>query len=439
LADKHDKNKQMQKNIKKIIFIGILSALFFSPFVSHAELSVVTDAADNINDVSATLRGISGTGLDLSLPTTAYFRYTTAPTRPVFCNDIYGSNMISTPDIKITSSSQSFHQNIVDLNPGTPYYYCAIISNKNQIAYSDEVKEFITSPSSLFAQTTVTTIGSQVIDSSSAWLKGTYSTSKPIQTYFEYREEPTFLSLEPTKIAWLKATNSEKNHATNTLGDVNFLLTGLKANTKYDFRFIAKTNETPPQIFGDNTFLSFKTFAGAGSESHGMTFDAILKPIIIATGGTDNIVIPSTGTGGAGTGTGGAGGAIVTGGGTLGQIMTPPADAVVRFQEGIEDVFFRQIIANNGSLARIYGYKDGRNLTAFAWDLADLFARAFGYIGYDGKEIRVGPPDLAAYQIVSIGGGKLIVYEYFDSKIVSIRNMTEILRNIYDYEYYFRK
>ena len=422
MADKHDKNKQMQKNIKKIIFIGILSALFFSPFVSHAELSVVTDAADNINDVSATLRGISGTGLDLSLPTTAYFRYTTAPTRPVFCNDIYGSNMISTPDIKITSSSQSFHQNIANLNPNTTYHYCAIISSKNGIAYG-EVKNFHTPSCPTCAQTTVTTIGSQVIDSNSAWLKGTYSTSKPIQTYFEYRRE---ISAVETKNgatsanrlveSWTKAVGSEKDHSANTFGNRSFLLSGLKSNTKYNFRLVAKTGEDRAQIIkGD--ILNFKTFASGGG---GQTPDIEADESIY-------------------TETGGAGGAIVTGGGTLGQIMTPPADAVVRFQEGIEDVFFRQIIANNGSLARIYGYKDGRNLTAFAWDLADLFARAFGYIGYDGKEIRVGPPDLAAYQIVSIGGGKLIVYEYFDSKIVSIRNMTEILRNIYDYEYYYRK
>lgn len=122
---------------------------------------------------------------------------------------------------------------------------------------------------------------------------------------------------------------------------------------------------------------------------------------------------------------------------TLGQKATPPVDAIVRYHEGIEHVFVRQI-KNNTDLRESYGYKEGMNLDAFAWDLADLLARTFGYVNSSGKEIRVSKPDIAAYQLY-MNNGILTVYEYYDGVIVNIQKMTEFLRNKYDYEYYFKK
>lgn len=136
-----------------------------------------------------------------------------------------------------------------------------------------------------------------------------------------------------------------------------------------------------------------------------------------------------TGTGGAGTGTWGN---LV-----LGQKATPPNDAIVRYHEGIETVFTRQII-NNPIYAKTYGYQAGTDLQTFAWDLSDQFARMFGYINENRKEIRVSFPDIAAYQLQLVGN-KLTVYEYYDEKIVDIRNLTTVFKNASGYEYYFQK
>ena len=121
----------------------------------------------------------------------------------------------------------------------------------------------------------------------------------------------------------------------------------------------------------------------------------------------------------------------------LGDTATAPDLAIVHYHEGIETVFARQIVANK-ILAKAYGYQDGANLQNFAWYLADLFARTFGYVNSSGKEIRVSKPDIAAYQLY-MDNGILTVYEYYDSKIVNIQKMTDVLRSNYEYEYYFKK
>jgi hypothetical protein len=121
----------------------------------------------------------------------------------------------------------------------------------------------------------------------------------------------------------------------------------------------------------------------------------------------------------------------------LGQTATPPVDATVHYREGIETVFQRQIVANT-ELAESYGYQQGADIQNFAWYLADLLARTFGYVNSSGKEIRVSIPDIAAYQLY-MNNGILTVYEYYNSKIVNIQKMTDTLRNKYGYEYYFHK
>jgi hypothetical protein len=152
----------------------------------------------------------------------------------------------------------------------------------------------------------------------------------------------------------------------------------------------------------------------------------------------------NVGTGvGTGTGTGtGSGAGTWTGTGTgtgltLGQTATPPDLAIVRYREGIEHVFVKQM-RGNSALVEAFGYQAGDNLETFVWNLADQLARQFGYVSPSGKEIRVGPPDRAAYQLEMVNG-VLTVYEYFDYKIVNIQSVTANLRNIYDYEYYFVK
>jgi hypothetical protein len=84
------------------------------------------------------------------------------------------------------------------------------------------------------------------------------------------------------------------------------------------------------------------------------------------------------------------------------------------------------------------GYIAGTDLQSFAWTLADSLARDFGYVGANGKEIRVSKPDVSAYQL-EIVGNKLTVYEYYNSKIVNIQNLTATFKGANPYEYYFQK
>lgn len=122
---------------------------------------------------------------------------------------------------------------------------------------------------------------------------------------------------------------------------------------------------------------------------------------------------------------------------TLGQKATPRSDDVVRYHEGIETVFSRQIVADK-EFAKRYGYEEGNDLQNFAWYLSDQFARMFGYVNESGKEIRVSLPDVAAYQL-QLNGNKLTVYEYYYNRIIDIRNISATLKNASDYEYYFKK
>ena len=118
-------------------------------------------------------------------------------------------------------------------------------------------------------------------------------------------------------------------------------------------------------------------------------------------------------------------------------MATPPWDAIVRYHEGIETVFARQIVADK-EFAKLYGYVEGTHLQTFAGELAHLFAKMFGYVDGSGREIRVSFPDVAAYQL-QLTGNKLTVYEYFAGKIIDIRNVTTDFKNASDYEYYFKK
>ncbi|HEU0085546.1 MAG TPA: hypothetical protein VFQ59_01135 [Candidatus Paceibacterota bacterium] len=121
----------------------------------------------------------------------------------------------------------------------------------------------------------------------------------------------------------------------------------------------------------------------------------------------------------------------------LGQNATPPWDAIVRNQEGVEHVFARQILGSN-ALQGKYGYQIGTSKEAFAWDIAHLFAKIFGYIDANGREIRVSRPDIAAYEL-RLSGDRLTVYEYYNNVVVSIQNITDVFKTKAGHEYYFKK
>ncbi|MCX6754978.1 MAG: putative Ig domain-containing protein [Candidatus Nomurabacteria bacterium] len=119
----------------------------------------------------------------------------------------------------------------------------------------------------------------------------------------------------------------------------------------------------------------------------------------------------------------------------LGSALVPPYSDVVRYHEGIEHVFTRQIVGDI-SLARIYGYQDGQNLQIFAGNLAHSFATMFGYYHGGGREIRVITPDIAAYQL-GLKDGMLAVYEYYDNHLTGVATATGSLKETFEYEYYF--
>ncbi len=429
-----------------------------------------TVSANNISDTTATL---FGSGTPDTEPTTAYFRYSSTPIAPVFCNDIYGSDMISTEDtpLAINGGTQSFYRMINGLTENTKYYYCAIVSSKNGINYG-LVKDFTTLPCSTCSQTTITTKAATNIGQTSVYLNGSYSSTIANKTYFEYAKDTGTNQFGAENVGsaqkkWTKINSSAQNHYANTYGDAKFLLTGLQAGVKYDFRLTAETIVTAPnvsEIFYGYPSLSFTTKSSSNpilnpDIKNGLTFTPTIIPKIPTNGGNgpDNvdgggIYIPKTplGTGGNTLNQGGSynngnsnGGSYIGGGTgtatphTLGEVVTAPIDAIVHQSEGIETVLARQIIANS-DIAEKYGYTEGKDLQSFAWTLADLLARSFGYVNSSGKQIRVSKPEVAAYEL-QMTDGVLTVYEYYNSKIVNIQKLSSTIRSKYFYEYYYKK
>lgn len=519
--------------MKKYIFKILIAILFFLPFVLMAQsrdynspvpaaqpgkisnLFVYTNPATDVTYTTATLHGAGGDALlTPTLPITAYFRYSRLTIPPIFCNDIYGTRMIVTKDIAFGGGiySKPFSINISGLIPDTIYYYCAIISNKENIAYGGNsvVKTFHTSP----LTTTIRTSSATSIKPTSVKLNGTYSSRGTITTYFEYRR----YTIDGTSPVWNKVGERvfSIGNLPNVYGNLDFDLSGLSPSTRYQFRAVGKNtsgNESkifygsttifttsgtttanndpvciPPRVYNpftrscanptDPTPISctppqvYSFWSGSCITPAVCTSPTILNPYtntcmpppppdFCETNPTDPICLPGPGwkwtddgwTDGDWTRDGWRdsgqvceSGAWVNGVWTgincekrldIGTIATPPADAIVRYQEGIEHVFARQISANL-DIARTYGYVDGTDIQTFSWNLADVFARVFGYIREDGREIRVSLPDIAAYQL-SFTGNKLTVYEYYDGRIIDIRKTTVTFKNASYYEYYFTK
>lgn len=513
---------------------------------SKSDTFVQTDAADNITYTTAVLHGTAGDkSANPTLPLTAYFRYSKAEISPIFCNDIYGTNMISTKDIPLGAkdktctkggtypyctppASQSFYQKISGLAPDTTYYYCAIASNRSVIGYQtgedNIVKNFHTRPYG----TTVKTEDATDIGVNTATLNGSFSSIYPITAYFQYKQ----YDMDPTT-EWNDVckkdyslngeTSIQKSVQCNLL---EIAKVKLDPNTRYQFRLVASANSggenkivygytsvfftsdnTDGTTGGDTGGDGNTTGGGTGSGTTGGTgwgttggttgLGTTGGTGLGTTGGTTGVGTSGNWTTGGGTGTwtttsgtGGMGSAVWTstgsgvgtwssssGSGTwrtltgtigsgstgiwsgtdwgsllygnntagiinttplsLGQTGAPPADAIVRYHEGIETVFVRQIVKDS-NFTKLYGYQSGGDLQAFAWNLADQFARTFGYVSENGKEIRVSLPDIAAYQL-QLNQNVLTVYEYYNNKIVDVRKATTVFKTASNYEYYFKK
>src|SRR3989344_4113575 len=248
---------------------------------TYSNLYVTTLPAEDVTYTTAKLLGAGGDLIaNPTLPITAYFRYSKKDISPIYCNDIYGTNMVSTKDIKLSDigttrieyipalgknvSSKPFSQNITNLTPDTKYYYCAIISNKENIAYggSNIVMDFRTSS----YKTTIRTSGATSVGSDSAKLNGSYNSIENVTTYFEYKKAT---ASGEAPLAWEKLESSIEVHnkqrnpngiyEANVSGNINFTLTGLAPVTKYQFRAVATTSSGAERKTIYGTTLSFTT------------------------------------------------------------------------------------------------------------------------------------------------------------------------------------
>jgi len=127
----------------------------------------------------------------------------------------------------------------------------------------------------------------------------------------------------------------------------------------------------------------------------------------------------------------------------MGDIVIPPNDAIVRYHEGVETVFIRQI-KRNTVLQQKYGHKEGADLQAFANYLAHFFGKNYGYVAKNRKEVRVRYADVAAYELREIGGATIVYESYLNKttgnfEITGIRKLNSIFKLIFKYEYYFLK
>ncbi|MFH1608839.1 MAG: hypothetical protein ABH951_02360, partial [Patescibacteria group bacterium] len=446
--------------------------------------------ATNITDKTATLSGsaIAIPIVGFTTPVYGYFRYSpVAPgnVSPIFCNEVFGDDMKSTKEDRLDINTpvgvrKTFWKDIYDLEPNTTYFYCAVASEKadpkNNIIEYGRMESFTTAPS-IYSENPLSSIETKPatgIGSNSAYLNGFYNTMINATTWFEYRKKLTYedikdsfvqqittasignlfslnsafsvnsnanlsktnptytttntqsitasqpnsilsgLSSSTSTASGLKIPNpynwsgklNPQSHLAGTSGAMSYFLKNLEKNTTYEFRAGIQTN-----ISGNNPQTSYGNILSFRTSSSGV------EPGDVPHQGDDT--------------------ETYSGDLTLDQIIAPPDYAIVRYHEGVEHVFVKQLV-NNLELAKTLGYREEMNLETFAWDMADFLARTFGYVSQSGKEVRVSPPDRAAYQI-NLKNGQFTIYEYFDSRIIAIRNITSVLKSKYYYEYYFTK
>ncbi|MFA7285931.1 MAG: hypothetical protein WC011_03765, partial [Candidatus Paceibacterota bacterium] len=276
-----------------------------------------------VTDTTALLQGkiLNAVNLgDSDKPNYGYFRISKVDIPPIFCNDIFGSNMIST--ISDTPrkngsvvSGDTFSKRITGLEPDTEYAYCAIVSNHaekpSEIRYG-QVVNFRTNPCVTCPHTTIRTLNPANIGTNSAILQGSYNSTRQIKTWFEYKEKGLDAAEDPKtpldydqsliesskKLAishilgssfleyakfgantlkekiiiyvnaaipeW-KTTQPVSYIGTRNYGRMTYTLTGLKKDTVYQYRAVAETiedktrpNPNPIQTFRGNT-VEFRT------------------------------------------------------------------------------------------------------------------------------------------------------------------------------------
>ena len=467
---------------------GTAKACFYVTPISN----MLTGSPTKITDTTATLSGSANPG---GASAVGYFRYSdVAPgnVSPVFCGDNFGSDMIATNEKQLGAgySPITFNTDITNLTPNTTYYYCAIASNKNQIDYDAPIKFFTTNlagDNSQNSSGSISTNPALVVNSSKVYLNGFYNSNYPSQTWFEYRKKtnissssihttanntasltnsnlgisnisnnqiakdisanflgsgsiaqnllssgniivsPSTSISNPTNTTignWIKV--GKTNHNASGSNNISYLLTGLSSNSTYQYRAAIESFPSSSGTFGTAILssqgqiaygdtLTFQPKEGNDTSPGNVSEDTNNNDSNNNSDNGNSNQTPHT----------------------LGEKITPNKLYLVGYHEGIETVLQRQIV-DNTNLAKAFGYVEGKDLQSFAWTLADTFAKAFGYVGTNGKELRVSKPDIAAYELQYVDG-KLTIYEYYNSKVVNIQKYSSSLRSKYSYEYYFKK
>ncbi len=134
-------------------------------FTTPAAPAVTTNAATSITASSATL---NASGTPNGAATTGWFRW--APNDPGTCNDTFGTRAPASGGATLGSgtSPQSFSQTATGLQPGTTYFFCAMVTNTFGTSFG-AVQSF-TTPAALPIVTTTTP---SMITGTSALLGGT--------------------------------------------------------------------------------------------------------------------------------------------------------------------------------------------------------------------------------------------------------------------------
>ena len=132
-------------------------------FTTPLPPTVTTTAATSIGNTSATLRG---SGVPNGSATTGWFRY--SATDPGACDDTFGSRVPTTGGTSLGSgySAVSFSRTASGLTAGTTYYYCAIVSSAEGMAFGS-VLSFTTADAP-----SVNTLAPTLVTSSSVTFNG---------------------------------------------------------------------------------------------------------------------------------------------------------------------------------------------------------------------------------------------------------------------------
>jgi hypothetical protein len=470
-------------------------------YISNVRTTCPPPTNTQVTDTTANLCGSADISSDIPEGSGyGYFRYSTAKIPPIFCNDIYGNNMSSTKEIVLNPGSKKWNTTITNLNPDTTYYYCSVVSNNTRIPSEIKyggVASFRTLPCPTCESKHIETKPALANEETMAILRAEYNFTKATNVWFEYQKvssetkSDTLLgllglgaiengiSLIGTQITSTSKTQSNAgtssvavNEQTNdnstvinsiwktigrqsknaqSSGTFSSNLTGLTPGTRYLYRVVAQINSTGEKIYGN--VLDFTTIGTSNSENGGgggvdpSNDDWNYDGDNYSGGGSNGSGGSSSGSGGSsvissGNSTGTLGGGVFGSGSNtpppaIGQLGNPLSLSLVGNEEGIETVFIRQIMGNQG-LAKRYGYREGTNLQAFAENLAHTFAQAFGYVSIDGREVRVIVPNKAAYEI-GLVNNVLVVYEFFDNRLTGIATTNGVLKTPLQYEYYFNK